>query len=113
MPEGSSWEEVEVPKEVSQLSAGPGDLLWAVLWDGNLLVRKGLSLDSPSGQPETFPCEYLLALAAGVKKAESDGNNVAGTSWVEVESPGKESEALHVAVGVGVVWVVTKDYKVL
>lgn len=33
--------------------------------------------------------------------------------WVEVESPGKESEALHVAVGVGVVWVVTKDYKVL
>ncbi|XP_075880246.1 tectonin beta-propeller repeat-containing protein 1 [Nelusetta ayraudi] len=83
VPEGSTWEEVEVPKEVAQLSAGPGDLLWAVLWDGNLLVRKGLSLDSPSG-----------------------------TLWVEVESPGKESEALHVAVGVGVVWVVTKDYKV-
>lgn len=52
VPEGSSWEEVEVPKEVAQLSAGPSDLLWAVLWDGNLLVRKGLSLDSPSGQPQ-------------------------------------------------------------
>ncbi|XP_040918041.1 tectonin beta-propeller repeat-containing protein 1 [Toxotes jaculatrix] len=83
VPEGSSWEEVEVPKEVAQLSAGPGDLLWALLWDGNLLVRTSLSLDSPTG-----------------------------TSWVEVESPGKEIEALHVAVGVSVVWVVTKDYKV-
>ncbi|XP_035036105.2 tectonin beta-propeller repeat-containing protein 1 isoform X3 [Hippoglossus stenolepis] len=83
VPEGSSWEEVEVPKEVAQLSAGPGDLLWALLWDGNLLVRTGLSLDSPTG-----------------------------TSWVEVESPVKEVEALHVAVGVSVVWVVTKDFKV-
>uniref|UniRef100_A0A7N8WVZ1 Tectonin beta-propeller repeat-containing protein 1 n=1 Tax=Mastacembelus armatus TaxID=205130 RepID=A0A7N8WVZ1_9TELE len=83
VPEGSSWEEVEVPKEVAQLSAGPGDLLWALLWDGNLLVRMGLSLDSPTG-----------------------------ISWVEVESPGNEVEALHVAVGVSVVWVVTKDYKV-
>lgn len=83
VPEGTSWEEVEVPKEVAQISVGPGDLLWALLWDGNLLVRTGLSLDSPTG-----------------------------TSWVEVESPEKEVEALHVAVGVSVVWVVTKDYKV-
>lgn len=83
VPEGISWEEVEVPKEVAQLSAGPGDLLWAVLWDGSLLVRAGLSLDSPTG-----------------------------LTWTEVESPGKEVEALHVAVGVSVVWVVTKDYKV-
>ena len=50
VPEGSSWEEVEVPREVAQLSAGPSDLLWALLWDGNLLVRTGLSLDSPTGQ---------------------------------------------------------------
>lgn len=50
MPEGTSWEEVEVPKEVAQISAGPGDLLWALLWDGNLLVRIGLSLDSPTGE---------------------------------------------------------------
>ncbi|KAM9780644.1 tectonin beta-propeller repeat-containing protein 1 [Neosynchiropus ocellatus] len=83
VPEGSSWEEVEVPKEVAQISTGPGDLLWALLWDGNLLVRTGLSLDSPIG-----------------------------TSWVEVDSPAREVEALHVSVGVGVVWVVTKDYKV-
>uniref|UniRef100_A0A1A8FUI5 Tectonin beta-propeller repeat-containing protein 1 n=1 Tax=Nothobranchius korthausae TaxID=1143690 RepID=A0A1A8FUI5_9TELE len=83
VPEGSSWEEVEVPKEVAQLSAGPGDLLWVLLWDGNLLVRTGLSLDSPTG-----------------------------TTWVEVDSPSKEVDALHVSVGVSVVWVVTKDYKV-
>lgn len=37
---------------------------------------------------------------------------LSGTSWLEVESPSKEVEALHVAVGVSVVWVVTKDYKV-
>lgn len=54
VPEGSSWEEVEVPKEVAQLSAGPGDLLWALLWDGNLLVRAGLSLDSPTGQQSSW-----------------------------------------------------------
>uniref|UniRef100_A0A1A7X5Q0 Tectonin beta-propeller repeat-containing protein 1 n=2 Tax=Iconisemion striatum TaxID=60296 RepID=A0A1A7X5Q0_9TELE len=83
VPEGSSWEEVDVSKEVAQLSAGPGDLLWVLLWDGNLLVRTGLSLDSPTG-----------------------------TTWVEVESPSKEVEALHVSVGVSVVWMVTKDYKV-
>lgn len=35
-----------------------------------------------------------------------------GSSWAEVETPGKEVEALHVAVGVSVVWVVTKDFKV-
>lgn len=112
VPEGSTWEEVEVPKEVAQLSAGPGDLLWAVLWDGNLLVRKGLSLDSPSGQPEAITCKVCHSRCCK-KRADLTGSNVAGTSWVEVESPGKESEALHVAVGVGVVWVVTKDYKVL
>lgn len=59
VPEGSSWEEVEVPKEVAQLSCGPGDLLWALLWDGNLLVRTGLSLDSPTGQqPLQFTFEH-------------------------------------------------------
>ncbi len=31
---------------------------------------------------------------------------------MEVESPVKEVDALHVAVGVSVVWVVTKDFKV-
>nr|XP_061830301.1 tectonin beta-propeller repeat-containing protein 1-like isoform X3 [Nerophis lumbriciformis] len=83
VPEGTSWEEVDVPQEVAQLSLGPRDLLWAVLWDGNLMVRTGLSLDNPIG-----------------------------TSWVELASPAKEVETLHVTVGVSVVWVVTKDYKV-
>ena len=55
VPEGSSWEEVGVPKEVAQLCAGPGDLLWALLWDGNLLVRMGLSLDSPTGTHRLDP----------------------------------------------------------
>lgn len=37
---------------------------------------------------------------------------LSGTLWEEVKSPGKDVETLHVAVGVSVVWVVTKDYKV-
>lgn len=63
VPEGTSWEEVEVPKEVAQLSAGPGDLLWSLLWDGNLLVRTGLSLDSPTGQhsqKKSPTCNFLF-----------------------------------------------------
>ncbi|KAJ7989723.1 hypothetical protein DPEC_G00307480 [Dallia pectoralis] len=84
VPEGQCWEEVEAPKEVAQISAGPGDLLWAILWDGQLLVRKGISMDSPTG-----------------------------SSWAPVDSPPvKEGGAIHVAVGVSVVWVVTKDCKV-
>ncbi|XP_066497622.1 tectonin beta-propeller repeat-containing protein 1 isoform X2 [Hoplias malabaricus] len=81
-PEGSVWEYVPVPKEVSQISAGPGDLLWAVLWDGQLLVRTGIGKDCPKG-----------------------------ASWVMVDPPSKAG-AIHVAVGVNVVWAVTKDNKV-
>uniref|UniRef100_A0A8C7MWV6 Tectonin beta-propeller repeat-containing protein 1 n=1 Tax=Oncorhynchus kisutch TaxID=8019 RepID=A0A8C7MWV6_ONCKI len=84
VPEGQCWEQVEAPREVAQISAGPGDLLWAVLWDGQLLVRTGICLDSPTG-----------------------------SSWVVVDSPPvKEGGTIHVAVGVSVVWAVTKDYKV-
>lgn len=82
-PEGSFWEEVPVPGEVVQISCGPGDLVWAVLWEGNLMVREGIGRDCLNG-----------------------------TSWVTVESPSPEAGAVHVAVGVNVVWAVTKDHKV-
>ncbi|KAK7134549.1 hypothetical protein R3I93_017845 [Phoxinus phoxinus] len=82
-PEGSFWEEVPVPGEVVQISCGPGDLVWAVLWEGNLMVREGIGRDCLNG-----------------------------SSWVTVESPSPEAGAVHVAVGVNVVWAVTKDHKV-
>ncbi|ROL48460.1 Tectonin beta-propeller repeat-containing protein 1 [Anabarilius grahami] len=82
-PEGSNWEEVSVPGEVVQISSGPGDLVWAVLWEGHLLVREGISRDC-----------------------------LRGSSWVTVESPSPGAGAVHVAVGVNVVWAVTKDHKV-
>ncbi|KAJ8413693.1 hypothetical protein AAFF_G00082000 [Aldrovandia affinis] len=82
-PEGSGWEEVQIPGEVVQISCGPGDLVWAVLWEGQLLVREGIGRDCPKG-----------------------------SSWVVVESPSSEVGAIHVAVGVNVVWAVTKDHKV-
>lgn len=52
-PEGSGWESVQVPREVAQVSAGPKDLLWVVLWDGQLLVRTGISKDCPKGLTPT------------------------------------------------------------
>uniref|UniRef100_A0A3Q3F101 Tectonin beta-propeller repeat-containing protein 1 n=1 Tax=Labrus bergylta TaxID=56723 RepID=A0A3Q3F101_9LABR len=67
-PEGSSWEEVPLPGEVVQISCGPGDLVWAVLWEG--------------------------------------------TSWAVVDSPSPDVGAIHAAVGVNVVWALTKDNKV-
>ncbi|XP_077057240.1 tectonin beta-propeller repeat-containing protein 1 isoform X2 [Siphateles boraxobius] len=82
-PEGSFWEEVPVPGEVVQISCGPGDLVWAVLWEGNLMVREGIGRDCLNG-----------------------------SSWVTVESPSPEAGAVHVSVGVNVVWAVTKDHKV-
>uniref|UniRef100_A0A8C1MDE4 Tectonin beta-propeller repeat-containing protein 1 n=1 Tax=Cyprinus carpio TaxID=7962 RepID=A0A8C1MDE4_CYPCA len=82
-PEGSVWEEVPVPGEVVQISCGPGDLVWAVLWEGHLLVREGVGRDC-----------------------------LKGSSWVTVESPSPGVGVVHVAVGVNVVWAVTKDHKV-
>ncbi|XP_028844606.1 tectonin beta-propeller repeat-containing protein 1-like [Denticeps clupeoides] len=82
-PEGSIWEEVDVPGEVVQISCGPADLVWAVLWEGQLLVREGVGRDCPRG-----------------------------SSWVVVESPSPEVGAVHVAVGVNVVWAITKDHRV-
>ncbi|KAK1793893.1 hypothetical protein P4O66_010796, partial [Electrophorus voltai] len=89
-PEGSVWEEVPTPAEVVQISCGPADLLWAVLWEGHMLVREGITRDCPR--------EIISALQ--------------GSAWVVVESPNPEVGTIHVAVGVNVVWAVTKDHKV-
>lgn len=58
-PEGSSWEEVPLPGEVVQISSGPGDLVWAVLWEGQFIVREGISRDCPKGR-FSFLCFFLL-----------------------------------------------------
>lgn len=49
-PEGSVWEEVPTPGEVVQISCGPADLLWGVLWEGQFLVREGITRDCPKGE---------------------------------------------------------------
>uniref|UniRef100_A0A8B9HMK8 Peroxin/Ferlin domain-containing protein n=1 Tax=Astyanax mexicanus TaxID=7994 RepID=A0A8B9HMK8_ASTMX len=62
-PEGTAWENIPVPKEVSQISAGPGDLLWAVLWDGQLLVRTGISKDCPKGLSLSLITHFTIFLS--------------------------------------------------
>ena len=55
-PEGTSWEEVTLPGEVVQISCGPVDLVWAVLWEGQLLVREGITRDCPQGLDTACVC---------------------------------------------------------
>nr|KAF6482336.1 tectonin beta-propeller repeat containing 1 [Molossus molossus] len=83
-PEGSSWSLVDTPGEVVQISCGPHDLLWVTLWEGQALVREGINRNNPK----------------------------VGSSWCIVEPPTSENGIMHVSVGVGVVWAVTKDRKV-
>ncbi|XP_077482271.1 tectonin beta-propeller repeat-containing protein 1-like [Stigmatopora argus] len=82
-PEGSLWNDISLPGEVVQISCGPGELLWAVLWEGQLIVREGVGRDCPQG-----------------------------TSWSMLDSPSPDVGVMHVAVGVNVVWALTKDNKV-
>nr|XP_002661342.3 tectonin beta-propeller repeat-containing protein 1 [Danio rerio] len=81
-PEGERWDSVQVPREVCQVSSGPGDLLWVVLWDGQMLSRRGITKHCPTG-----------------------------SSW-ELVHPPSQKGAIHVAVGMSVVWAITKDNKV-
>ena len=56
-PEGLSWLVVPTPKgcEASQVSCGPSGLTWVTTWDGSVLVRTGMSRDTPQGELEGMP----------------------------------------------------------
>lgn len=47
------WEEISLPGEVVQISCGPAELVWAVLWEGQFIVREGISRDNPRGKEST------------------------------------------------------------
>lgn len=107
------WEDIPLPGEVVQISCGPGDLLWAVMWEGQLIVREGISSVCPRGTSSHSWREivfeiYCLCVCICYIINSFDP----GTSWKVMESPSPDVGAIHVAVGIGVVWVVTKDYKV-
>lgn len=59
-PEGSAWVEVQCPGEVVQINCGPGDLVWAVMWEGHLLVREGIGRDCLKGQSLQTPNTRVL-----------------------------------------------------
>ncbi|KAK7940301.1 hypothetical protein WMY93_003627 [Mugilogobius chulae] len=105
VPEGISWEEVDVPKEVAQLSAGPGDLLWAVLWDGNSwfglasawtarLAHHGLNV------VWVVTKDYKVWFRRGV-----NSHNPCGSGWISIGG-----EMMMVNVGLNdQVWAVGED----
>nr|XP_057917268.1 tectonin beta-propeller repeat-containing protein 1 isoform X2 [Doryrhamphus excisus] len=109
-PEGSFWSEIPLPGEVIQISCGAEELVWAVLWEGQFIVREGISRDCPQGtlaQQNEF-CLFFLVLKAGLFFFFFH----LGTSWSVVDSPSPDVGAMHVAVGVNAVWALTKDNKV-
>lgn len=44
-----------LPGEVVQISCGPAELVWAVLWEGQFIVREGISRDCPKGKESAGP----------------------------------------------------------
>ncbi|XP_061120681.1 tectonin beta-propeller repeat-containing protein 1 isoform X2 [Syngnathus typhle] len=103
-PEGSTWQDITLPGEVIQISCGPGDLVWAVLWEGQMIVREGVSRDNPRGTDirSLFSLDSVIGIVFFLS----------GSSWSMVDSPDPDVAVMHVAVGVNVVWALTKDNKV-
>ena len=61
-PEGKSWIHVDVPSDLYlvQLSVGPSGLLWAITYDGEAVVRLGISHQNPLGK---FTISFLCCLS--------------------------------------------------
>lgn len=76
-PEGLRWTAISTPSgcEVSQISVGNTGLVWAVLYNGRVIVRSGVTKDSMSGE-----------------------------SWLEVKPPGTGLKIVQVSVGTNSVW---------
>lgn len=120
---------MDTPGEAVQISCGPHDLLWVTLWEGQALVREGISRNDPKGgQTHILSCQPRApspASRADGGAVRADGGLRAligaaraffwgrvGSSWSVVEPPTSENGIMHVSVGVAVVWAVTKDRKV-
>lgn len=50
-PEGCRWTHVATPldRDVTSVSVGRSGRVWAVTWDGGVLVRTGVTRDCPTG----------------------------------------------------------------
>lgn len=83
-PEGLRWTNITVPPgcEVKQISVGPTGSVWALLWTGRALVRKGVTRDCPNGD-----------------------------SWLEIKAP-EDTKLNIVSVGYDAVWGVSTDGRV-
>lgn len=113
---------MDTPGEAVQISCGPHDLLWVTLWEGQALVREGISRNDPKGgQTHILSCQPRApspasradgGLRALIGAARAFFWGRVGSSWSVVEPPTSENGIMHVSVGVAVVWAVTKDRKV-
>jgi len=91
-PEGLRWTAINTPtgSELSQISVGPTGLVWAVLYNGRVIVRTGITRD-----------------------------NLSGEAWLDVKPPVATSaqtdtprglRILQISVGTDAVWCITNDH---
>jgi len=83
-PEGLRWTNISVPPscEVKQISVGVTGLVWALLWTGRALVRKGVTRDCPTGD-----------------------------SWLEIKPP-DDTKLNIISVGCDAVWGISGDGRI-
>lgn len=93
-PEGLRWTAIPTPagSELIQLSVGPTGLVWAVLYNGRVIARSGVTRDRLSGEA------WLSVKPPIPSSSDSDGPN--GLKVVQV------------SVGTNAVWCVTDDNSV-
>ena len=64
-PEGDGWEHVPNPEghDVTSVGVGRSGRVWAVTWEGRILVRLGVSRERATGQhfPRYFLCYFNYA----------------------------------------------------
>lgn len=54
-PEGCAWQEIEISEHPAliNISVGASNLVWAVTWDGNTLVRTEVTRNNVYGMTST------------------------------------------------------------
>ncbi|KAK6170342.1 hypothetical protein SNE40_018755 [Patella caerulea] len=83
-PEGDSWEHIPTDTlGLVNISVGPTGLVWAVTWDGLVLVRLGINRD-----------------------------NVYGATWCEIPYPKENTRMMQIALGTNSLWALSREGKV-
>jgi tectonin beta-propeller repeat-containing protein 1 len=122
---GATWEIVDVPTDMVQISCGANMLLWGVSSDGKTWIIQNPTRSNPQGtgfvaiqQAENNDCNVAAGQTGEVWKVTKSGSifrrqgiaslNPSGDSWSEIDGNLKQ-----VSVGNWDTWGVTKFHEVV